>query len=382
MDPSKRSGRGRDEFSCAIDLGRMDNMNEIMLDRNENQYGPAPECYEALRKANLEQLSLYSREFLRGRKSELSYTLAQRMGIPEERLLLSYGSEGMLKQVVHCYLHKNEVILLPRQSWWYYKKVASEVFGKEVEYSLIEQNGRFEYDAKQICDLYDKHYPQLVLIASPNNPTGSSISQKDLAAVINHCASAIIVLDEAYYGFTSESNDHLRELLDTHQRLVIMRTFSKYYALAGLRIGYTCVGEDLDQLVAFSARYLGFNQLSEKIALAALNAPEYYRTIAEKMRIDKEMFHNGFALLPGFTVFPSEANFILVRYPVPLKKTLEEGLKQRGIVVKFLNDPGLEDCMRITIGTREQDTSVMNAFNEIVGQGAMGSQAHELVNNR
>lgn len=341
-------------------------MNEIALDRNENQYGPAPECYEALRKANLEQLSLYSREFARGRKSELSDTLAKRIGIPEERLLLSYGSEEMLKQVVHCYLHKGEILLLPRQSWWYYKKVASEVFGKEVEYSLVERNGRFEYDVKEICDLYDKHHPQLVLIASPNNPTGSTISQEDLAMVVNHCASAVIVLDEAYYGFTSESNDRLKELLDAHQRLVIMRTFSKYYALAGLRIGYACVGENLKQLVAFSARYLGFNQLSEKIALAALNAPEYYRAITRKMRNDKEMFYRNFARFPGFTAFPSDANFILVRYPAALKQTLDEGLKQRGVIVKFLSDPGLEDCMRITIGTEEQNVCVMDAFNEIV----------------
>ena len=118
-------------------------MSEIVLDRNENQYGPAPECYEALRQANLEQLSLYSREFEHGRKSELSDTLARQIGIPEERLLLSYGSEEMLKQVVHCYLHKDETLLLPKQSWWYYKKVASEVFGKEIEYSLVERDGRF-----------------------------------------------------------------------------------------------------------------------------------------------------------------------------------------------------------------------------------------------
>jgi histidinol-phosphate aminotransferase len=358
------------------DVLRKDTMNEIVLDRNENQYGPAPECYEALRKANLEQLSLYSREFARGRKSELSDTLAKRIGIPEERLLLSYGSEEMLKQVVHCYLHKDEILLLPRQSWWYYKKVASEVFGKEVEYSLVERNGRFEYDVKQICDLYDKHSPQLVLIASPNNPTGSTISQEDLATVVDHCASAVIVLDEAYYGFTSESNDHLKELLDTHQRLVIMRTFSKYYALAGLRIGYACVGEDLKQLVAFSARYLGFNQLSEKIALAALNAPEYYRAITQKIHNDKEKFYRSFVQLPGFTPFPSDANFILVRYPVPMKQTLDEGLKQRGIIVKFLSDPGLEDCMRITIGTEEQDVRVLAAFNEIMGKETKASHAH------
>lgn len=347
-----------------------------MLDRNENQYGPAPECYDALQKANLEQLSLYSRDFALGRKSELSDRLAKSIGIPEERLLLSYGSEEMLKQVVHCYLHKNEILLLPRQSWWYYKKVASEVFGKEVEYSLREENGRFEYDVRQICDLYDMYHPQLVLIASPNNPTGSSISKEDLGTVVDHCASSVIVLDEAYYGFRSESNDHLKELLDTHQRLVIMRTFSKYYALAGLRIGYACVGEDLKQLVEFSARYLGFNQLSEKIALAALDAPAYYQTITRKMQHDKEKFYRLFAKLPGFTAFLSDANFILVRYPVPIKKSLDEGLKQRGIIVKFLGDPGLDDCMRITLGTEEQNTCVMDAFSEIVTQGEGAPQVH------
>lgn len=342
-------------------------MNQIVLDRNENQYGPAPLCYEALRKANLEQLSLYSREFAAGRKSELSSRLAGDVGIPEERLLLSYGSEEMLKQVVHCYLHKDETLLLPKQSWWYYKKVASEVFGKEVEYSLAERNGRFEYDVQEICNLYDRHHPQLVLIASPNNPTGSTISKEDLAAVVNHCTSSVIVLDEAYFGFTSESNDHLKDLLDAHQRLVIMRTFSKYYALAGLRIGYACVGEDLKQLVSFSARYLGYNQLSEKIALAALDSQEYYRAITLKMRADKETFHKGFSELRGFTPFPSDANFILVRYPVAMKQSLDDSLKRRNVVVKFLSDPGLEDCMRITIGTQEQNACVMSAFNEIAG---------------
>jgi histidinol-phosphate aminotransferase len=343
-------------------------MNQIVLDRNENQYGPAPACYKVLQQANLEQLSLYSRDYALGRKSELSFRLSKEIGIPENRLLLSYGSEDMLKQVVHCYLNGSKTMLLPRQSWWYYKALASEVHGKQVEYSLREQANRFVYDLDEMISLYDTHHPQLILIASPNNPTGSSMPQEDLAALIDHCSTSVIVLDEAYYGFAGESNNYLKSLLDSHKRLIVLRTFSKYYALAGLRIGYACVGEELTDLIAFSARYLGYNQLTEKIALAALDSSAYYKTISERICNDKERYFAELSMLEGFIPFHSDANFILVRYPAQHKKQLKQELLERGITVKFLDDPGLEDCIRITIGTQEQDALVISAFKDIAIQ--------------
>lgn len=340
-------------------------METLLLDRNENQYGPAPACYRVLREANLEQLSLYSRAYAAGKKSELSDRLSRDLGIPEKRVLLSYGSEDMLKQVVHCYLHKGQTILLPRQSWWYYQAVAKEVFGKEMHYPMHERNGHFEYDLNEILRLYDQHKPQVILIASPNNPTGNSLPADALSAILEHCRESVIVLDQAYAGFNGGGNDRLASLLASRNRIVILRTFSKYFALAGLRIGYACVGEDLEQLVTFSARYLGYNQLSEKIALAALDDLEYYVGITRKMRDDKQMYMQEFSAIDGFTPFPSDANFILVRYPRAQKQPLKAGLQERGVVVKFLDDPGLEDCIRITIGTQEQNARVMSAFKEV-----------------
>ncbi len=146
---------------------------------------------------------------------------------------------------------------------------------------------------------------------------------------------------------------------------MILRTFSKYFALAGLRIGYACVGEGLEQLVSFSARYLGYNQLSEKIALAALDDPDYYLDITRRMKADKRMYLREFGAMEGFTPFASDANFILVRYPRSQRQPLKAGLQERGIIVKFLDDPGLEDCIRITIGTQEQNARVMAAFKEV-----------------
>ena len=340
-------------------------MTKILLDRNENQYGPAPGCYDALRKANLEQLSLYSRAYASGRKSDLSTRLATDLHLPEERILLSYGSEDMLKQVVHCYLHEGEVILLPSQSWWYYKSVAKEVNGREIHYPVREHGGTFEHDVDEVLALYDRHHPSVILIASPNNPTGNTISPASLRRVVGHCTESVIVLDQAYHGFAGENNGDLEQLLSLHGRLVVLRTFSKYYALAGLRIGYACVGEDLRRLIAFSARYLGFNQLSERIAMAALDDPQYYASIATAMREDLQRYIRDLGRIEGFFPFPSDANFLLVRYPRPLRTPLKQGLEERGVVVKFLDDPGLEDCIRITIGTREQNSAVRNAFTEV-----------------
>jgi histidinol-phosphate aminotransferase len=339
----------------------------ILLDRNENQYGPAPECYEILRKVNLEQLSLYSRAFMQGKKSDLSDRLGKDSGIPESRILLSYGSEDMLKQAVHCYLHAGGRILLPRQSWWYYKSVAMEVNGIPAEYPLHDRGTHFAYECSEMMALYDTHRPDLILIASPSNPTGNSMALDDLGTLISHCTSSVIVLDEAYYGFASASHDHVKQLLDRHPRLLILRTFSKYYALAGLRIGYACAGEDLQQLIAFSARYLGYNQLTERIALAALDAPSYYERISRQMREDNNTYYDFFAALEGFTPYRTDANFILVRYPRDRKKDLQAELKARNVIVKFLDNPGLEDCMRITTGTHDQNGVVMASFREIVG---------------
>ncbi len=350
-------------------------MGQIILDRNENQYGPAPACYRVLQEANLEQLSLYSRAFAKGRKSELSQRLADEIGIPEERVLLSYGSEDVLKQVVHCYLHEGERLLLPQQSWWYYKKIAREVHGDHVEYPLYERGNRFEFDVDEIIALYDRHKPQLILVASPNNPTGSTMKREDLARLIDYCSSSYIVLDEAYFGFEHAGHDPLKELLEAHSRLVVLRTFSKYYALAGLRIGYACVGADLTHLIEFSARYLGYNQLTEQIALAALSDKSYYERIARYMREDKAMYIRELNKLEGFKAFASDANFMLLRYPIEHKAELQQGLKERGILVKFLDDPGVTDCIRITIGTRDQNRRVIAAFQEIAEQFAMHAEA-------
>ena len=338
----------------------------IYLDRNENLYGPSPKCFEALRNLGVEELSIYSRDFTRGVKSRLSERLAAELHIPEPQILLSEGSEDMLKQIVHCYLGPGEKILSPAQSWWYYQKVAAEVGGETIRYSLKEGPDSFYYDVDEIVDLYRKESPRVVLIASPNNPTGNSFPDSDLEKLTETFRESIVVLDEAYWGFADASNEHIAGLISRYRNLVVLRTFSKFYALAGARIAYAAVGTSLSRLTRFASRYLGYNRISEALALAALDSPDYYTTISSAMRSDRKAYGAFFAQHEGFRPFKSDANFVLVKIPPGLKDPLKKFLTEKRIAIKFFAEPDFSSCIRITVGTSEHNKRLLKALTEFL----------------
>jgi len=338
---------------------------KFFLDRNENNYGPAPLCLEVVRNADSSKYSKYTKAYKRGVKSPLSERLAKDFNISEKRVLLGYGAEDLLKQVVQCHLGQNKKLMIPSHSWWYYKEIANEVDGINIEYPLIPGEDTFNYDIDKMLEIYETEKPEIVFLSSPNNPTGNSITQDDLITVLDKLTDAIVVLDEAYWY--SNNNEQALRLINKYQNLVIIRTFSKYYALAGIRIGYALIGEKLEHLAKISNRYLGYNRLSEEIAIAALDSQDYYSDIADKMNADKEMYYNELGALENFKVYKSNANFVLVELPKDIMKPLNEFLTDKGIIIKFMNEPVLNSHLRITLGTQEQNKLATDAIKEFVG---------------
>jgi histidinol-phosphate aminotransferase len=339
-------------------------LSNLFLDRNENLYGPAPKCFDVLKSISINELSVYSRDFTRGVKSSLSERLASEFGVPEVQLLLGEGSEDLLKQAVHCYMGPGEKILCPAQSWWYYQALASEVAGETITYALKEGKDAFYYDVDDLVALYRKESPKIVLIASPNNPTGNSFPNDQLKYLVESFRESIIVLDEAYWGFGETKNDRVAEFALQYRNLMITRTFSKYYALAGARIGFAVVGSGLSRLTKFAARYLGYNRISELLALAALDSAAYYDSIRIRMCEDRKEYYRFFDALPGFKCFRSDANFVLVRVPSGLVGSLQRFLGERGITIKFFADSEFRNCIRITIGTENQNKFLIRALKE------------------
>jgi histidinol-phosphate aminotransferase len=334
----------------------------IYLDRNENNYGPAPKCFEVLKNADLTKISWYTRAYQFGVKSILSQKIGEMLDYPEEKVILGYGAEDLLKQSVQCYLGKHEKLMIPSYSWWYYKKMADEVGGSNIEYELDIGEDSFHYNIKTFLELYHKEKPQMVFISSPNNPTGNSISKNDFKSLLSEIKDSIIVLDEAYStdGFTPQT----KELLESNPNLIIIRTFSKYFALAGLRIGYALIGDNIKNLSKFTNRYLGYNRLNEEIAIAALESQDYYKDVADKMNEDINMYYTELGKLPGFTPYKSDANFILVKIQKDIKEPLKQFLNERGLIIKFMNEDRLNSHLRITIGTQEENKMIADAIKE------------------
>jgi histidinol-phosphate aminotransferase len=250
--------------------------------------------------------------------------------------------------------------MIPAYSWWYYKKIASEVDGLSVEFPMTLGEDRFLYDLPSMREVFARERPAVVFISSPNNPTGNTLHPADLEAILGDFRESVVVLDEAYVHGTTTG--YVKVLIDANPNLLVVRTMSKYYALAGVRIGFALMGKELTALAKFSNRYLGYNRLSEELAIAALDSPEYYREITGKMNEDKERYYAALGRLPGFRVFRSDANFILAEIPPAQKAGLKAHLEKRDLVIKFMDETLLNSHVRITIGTQEENRLLIDAI--------------------
>jgi len=346
----------------------MEKMN--YLDRNEFNYAPSQEVIDALKEFDVSKLCFYTRIYDEGKKSIFSVYLSQLYDIDESQVLLGYGGEDILKQFVHYFLTEldgNKTMLIPKFSWWYYKSIAEEVDGKSIQYPLYEEGDTYKYDFETLKEILSVENPKILLLASPNNPTGNSLTPDEIDRLLSFVpANTYVVVDEAYASFVMEDNSYIKMLIDKYPNLLIVRTLSKFYGLPGLRMGFAFMGKKLDKFSKYSNKYLGYNRISEDIAIAALKSEKHYRNIARLMNIDRKMYEEEIGALPGFKVYKSAANFILIKYPIELKTALQNAFAQEDYKVKFMNEPDISTHLRITLGRPEQNRVVADTILKIV----------------
>jgi histidinol-phosphate aminotransferase len=323
----------------------------VKLDAMENPY-PLPEklrreLAEALSRVELNRYPDPTGERLR----EL---IMRRMKVPAGMsVMLGNGSDELLQIVAMALARPGATILYPAPTFVMYSMYAAFTGMKAVAVPLRED---FTLDAGAFIARIATERPAIVFLAYPNNPTGTLYAEQDVVEVIKACPG-LVVVDEAYHAFAGRTfMDRLREF----PNLVVMRTVSKL-GLAGIRLGYLAASPAWTEQFDKVRSPYNVNVLTQVAAEFMLERLEVLEEQAARIRQEREALGKSLSALKGVTVFPSAANFFLVR--VPDAARVDASLKKRGVLVKNLH-PGIAQCMRITVGTPDENRILLTALRE------------------
>jgi histidinol-phosphate aminotransferase len=180
------------------------------------------------------------------------------------------------------------------------------------------------------------------------------------------CPDTLVVIDESYWGYSGTGDAHLKGFLQNYPNAMILRTFSKFFGLPGLRIGYGFVHSKHEVFIRYANRYLGFNRLAEEMALAALDSFDYYQGVSRVIEAEKQRYYSELRPLDGVRVYDSQANFVMIELPQKAKAKLKANIEKNSIVIRFLEDMGLENHFRVSVGKPEVNTLVVQCIRDAV----------------
>jgi len=328
----------------------------VKLNTNESPYGPSPKALAAIEAQNNEDLRLYPDP----EGAALKQAIAKLHGLNPKQVFLGNGSDEVLAHVFAGLLKHNKPVHFPDITYSFYP-VYCKLFG--IEYKMVPLANSFE------IEIADYSAPNGgIIFPNPNAPTGRSIPRSEIESLLARNKDSVVVIDEAYVDYGTESCIPLLRGDACPENLLIVHTLSKSRALAGLRVGFA-VGhpvliEGLERVKnSFNSYPLG--RLAQAGAIAAIDDQAHLEQTSKKVIQTRTKLVSELKAL-GFETLPSTANFIFTRHPQHAGATLYQALRDRGIIVRHFKLPRIEDFLRITIGTDVQSGELVATLKEIL----------------
>jgi histidinol-phosphate aminotransferase len=342
-------GRRREEIAKEYGIGLKD---IIKLASNENPLGPSPEVVETLKKSAGE-VSAYPDNEARTLRLEI----AKYVGLEKENIIVGNGSDEVLDLAVKMFLGKGEEAIVPIPTFSMYHSLVKIYSGKPV---YVPFDSNFDYDIDGIVEKISEK-TKLVFICSPNNPSGTIIPEEGLLGILEK--DVVVVLDEAYVEFSDASNvDKVKE----YENLIVTRTFSKAFGLAGLRVGYGVASEKIIDYMLRIKTPFSVNLLAQKAAIASMRDKGHLKRTVALVRRERDALASQLAKIPKIRVYPSKANFILINLKGTGKKSKDvaEALLRKGIIVRdCASFYGMDEYhIRVSIGRPEENEKFLETF--------------------
>jgi len=347
---------GKPIKEVARELGFDDIESIVKVASNENELGPSPMAIEAMQESISEM-----HRYPDGGAFYLKQKLADKLGIDPDQLLFGCGSNELIVFLCHVFLGQGINLVMGAEAFAVYFLAAAMYEGEVIRVPMPEHTHDLDAMLKAITP-----DTRLVAICNPNNPTGTMVSQEAIDRFIEKLPGHVVaIFDEAYFEIMPEEQkpNVLKHIRAGKENVIVLRTFSKAYGLAGLRIGYAIGHPDTIQLLNKVRQPFNVNAMAQAAAMAALDDVTHLVETREMVFQGLEFFERE---LPGLGIktVPSGANFILVK--TGNGREIFEELQKRKVIVRPMDPYGLPDYIRITIGTPEQNKSMLAALKDIV----------------
>ena len=348
------AGRGSEEVARELDLAP-DEL--VTLSSNENPHGPSPAAAAAIRDG-AETVHTYPKSV----HTDLTERIAERWAVDPAQIWLANGGDGALDYLSRALLDPGDSVLVSRPGFAYYAMSARYHHGRVNTYELERSNG-FAQTPETVLDAYDGE--RIVYLTSPHNPTGTTASLDTIEQVAEETdEETLIVVDEAYGEFADVPSALAlvegREGWNARDDVAVLRTFSKAYGLAGVRLGYAVVPDEWAGAYARVNTPFAASALACRAGLAALDDREHVEKTVETVRWAREFVMDEL----DADTYPSAGNFVLV--DVGDATTVAEAAKRKGVIVRDCSSFGLADCIRISCGTREETQRAVEVINEVL----------------
>lgn len=333
----------------------------IKLDANENPYGISPRTRTAL--AEMEYGHIYPDPESRA----LRAALADFTGAPAENLLAGSGADELLDLITRLLLEPGDKVLNCPPTFGMYPFDTELNAGRIVN---ITRHPDFSLDMDGIRAAVAEHNPKLIFLTSPNNPDGSLIPQQQIDEILS--LPLLVVLDEAYIEFADENNTLGKSLsnitrVPALENLIVLRTFSKWAGLAGLRVGYGAFPSWLMPTLWKAKQPYNVTVASSEAGIASLADAEYLTGVVARLRDERERLMVGLKQIPYLSPYPTHSNFILCRVSGHDAVQLKEELAvKHGIFIRYFSKPGLRDCIRISVGRPSDTDALLKALNNML----------------
>ncbi|KRE49602.1 histidinol-phosphate transaminase [Paenibacillus sp. Soil522] len=329
----------------------------IKLASNENPLGPSPKAVEAIQAALLD-LHRYPDAQTAG----LKQTIASHYNLESEQVIVTNGGDELITLVSEAFLDAGNEIIVPGPTFSEYEFGAQLMGAKAIAVPL---KAEFQYDPEAILAAVTQ-YTKIIYLCSPNNPTGTFLSKTDLQYIFDSLSKQVmVILDAAYSHFASadQYSDGM-EFVRSGYPLLVLKTFSKIYGLAGIRVGFGAAPQEIIQSMLQVKEPFNVNALAQTAAIAAIGDKEHVSRSQELVMQERERLYVSFRKL-GIRYTESMSNFVLVELG-PESDFIYEQLMARGIIVRHGKTWGLPLHLRITIGTAEENDNLLTALSGIM----------------